>query len=489
MKPNFVIIVADQLRADALSIFGNTVVQTPHIDALAQQGIAFSEVFTQHSVCSPSRVSFISGYYPHVHGHRTLVNLIQPNQPNFLKDFKQNGYDVVHIGERGHTFEDQAAEESVSYHGFSNTDFNSVKSFSIGKIFKTDPIDVQNAIAKHPLSRAFYHGKSSDDDMTFDSACVETVQQWAAKAKTKEKPWLLYVPLFDPHPPFDVEEPWFSMYERETLSLPRQGYGYQPKYLSALSQMHGWDQYSDADWQEIKAVYYGMVSRLDDNIGKIRQALQKHHLDENTYFVIFSDHGEYLGDYGAVEKWPSGVHECLTRSPLIIAGKDIQQNKQSSALIELIDVFPTLLELAGIESKHRHYGKSFKALLSNPEQQHRHAVFSEGGFNCNEKDILEDPPYPYDLKGKIQHMNPKLVGKVACIRTQHWSYVWRLYEQHELYDRCEDPHETTNLIDQPEYIEIIHHLRDQLLQWLIETEDEIPAVVAAKITQIDLPHP
>ncbi|GAA5018491.1 sulfatase-like hydrolase/transferase [Acinetobacter puyangensis] len=487
MKPNFVIIVADQLRADALPAFGNAVVKTPHIDALAQQGIAFSQAFTQHSVCSPSRVSFISGYYPHVHGNRTLVNLIQPNQPNFLKDFKQHGYDVIHIGERGHTFEEYAAEQSVTYHGFSHSDRHNLKSFSQGKVFKTDPEEVRQAIDRHRLSRAFYHGRKEDNDLNIDTACVETVQQWVSKPK--DKPWVLYIPLFDPHPPFDVEEPWFSMYGRDAMALPRQGQGYQPKYLQALRQTHGWDQYSDADWQEIKAVYYGMVSRFDDNVGKIRQAIQDHQLDENTYFVLFSDHGEYLGDYGVVEKWPSGVHECLTRTPLIISGKDIQQGKTSDALIELLDVFPTLLELAGIKSQHRHYGRSFKNLLTAPELPHREAVFSEGGFNANEKDILEDPPFPYDLKGKVQHMDPKLVGKVACIRTRNWTYVWRLYEQHELYDRHSDPHESINLIEDTKYIEIIHALRDQLLQWLLETEDEIPPTPRVHWPKVNLPTP
>ncbi|KAA8731266.1 sulfatase-like hydrolase/transferase [Acinetobacter qingfengensis] len=487
MKPNFVIIVADQLRVDALSVFGNPLVKTPHIDALAKQGIAFSEAFTQHSVCSPSRVSFITGHYPHVHGNRTLVNLIKPDQANFLKDFKEHGYDVVHIGERGHTFEPQATEQSVTYHGFSDPALGDLRSFFKGTIFKTDPDEVQQAIKKHPLSRAFYHGRKDNTDLTFDAACVETVQHWLSKPK--DKPWVLYVPLFDPHPPFDVEEPWFSMYDRNKIESPRQGQGYQPKYLEALRQTHGWDQYSDADWKEIKAVYYGMVSRFDDHVGKIRQGILDHQLDENTYFVLFSDHGEYLGDYGVVEKWPSGVHECLTRTPLIISGKNIQQGKISDALIELIDVFPTLLDLAGIQSQHRHYGKSFKALLSSPQLEHRQAVFSEGGFNANEKDILEDPPFPYDLKGKVQHINPELVGKVECIRTREWTYVWRLYEQHELYDRQQDPYETINLIDQQQYKPIIEKLQRELLHWLIYTADEVSPLPKKSSIQVNLERP
>ncbi|GAA5018494.1 sulfatase-like hydrolase/transferase [Acinetobacter puyangensis] len=487
MKPNFVIIVADQLRVDALPVFGNPVVKTPHLDALAQQGIAFSEVFTQHSVCSPSRVSFITGHYPHVHGNRTLNNLIQPNQENFLKDFKQHGYDVVHIGGRGDTFAEHATEESVSYHGFSDPELEDLSSFFAKKKQKIQAQDLQHYIDQNPLIRAFYHGQKNDDDLTFDAACVETVQQWVSKPK--DKPWVLYIPLVDPHPPFEVEEPWFSMYDRDAMALPRQGQGYQPKYLEALRKTHGWDQYSDADWQEIKAVYYGMVSRFDDNVGKIRQAIQDHQLDDNTYFVVFSDHGEYLGDYGVVEKWPSGVHECLTRTPLIISGKDIQQGKTSDALIELLDVFPTLLELAGIQSQHRHYGQSFKALLSSPELSHREAVFSEGGFNANEKDVLEDPPFPYDLKGKVQHMDPQFVGKVACIRTRDWTYVWRLYEQHELYDRHNDPHETINLIDQSENAPIIQQLQQQLLHWLVYSADEIPKLSETRFVAVDLERP
>ncbi|MFT4021583.1 MAG: sulfatase-like hydrolase/transferase, partial [Acinetobacter sp.] len=325
MKPNFVIIIADQLRADALSLFGNKIVKTPHIEALAKQGVVFKQAYTQHSVCSPSRVSFLTGNYPHVKGERTLSNLIQPDQANFLKDFKENGYEVVHIGGRGDTFALNATEVSVSSYGFADPELSSLHDF----MYRPVQQNIQQTLASNPLARSFYRGKKPKEQLSFDESCIQTIEQWVKKPKPQ--PWLLYVPLIDPHPPFYVEEPWFSMYDREKLDLPLAAQALQPEYLQALRQAHGWDQYTENDWREIKAVYYGMVSRLDDHIGRIRTALNTQGLDENTYIVFFSDHGEYLGDFGVVEKWPSGLHHCLTNTPLIISGPAVAKDQQSNA--------------------------------------------------------------------------------------------------------------------------------------------------------------
>src|SRR5690349_11406635 len=117
-QTNFVVIVADQLRADALGSFGRPDAATPNLDALAAEGTIFTNAFVQHPVCSPSRASFLTGWYPHTAGHRTLDGLLRSDEPNFLRTFRDNGYRVAWAGDRGDTFAPGATEVSVDEHGF-----------------------------------------------------------------------------------------------------------------------------------------------------------------------------------------------------------------------------------------------------------------------------------------------------------------------------------------------------------------------------------
>ena len=369
-RPNLIVIVADQLRVDCLPGFNpESPVQTPHLDRLAAEGVRFAEAFTQHSVCSPSRVSFLSGRYPHVSGHRSLQYLLAP------------------------------------------------------------------------------------------------------------------------HPPFAVAQPWYSMYPRAQMPAPRQGSGRPPDFRAELAQLHGWQQLQTEDWQEIRAVYYGMISRLDQHLGRLQAQLEQHHAHRPLYRCFFSDHGEYLGDYGLVEKWPAGVEECLVRTPLLIAGPGLAQGERSEALVELLDVFPTLLELAGIEAGHAHFGRSFAACLREPHTDHREEVFSEGGFCREESDLLERGAYPYDLKSRLQHQRPESVGKVVALRDRTWTYVWRLYEPAELYHRASDPHELHNLAGQTAYQPVEQALKERLLRWQVATADLIDTRESERFTAVDLPRP
>ncbi|KWF93851.1 sulfatase [Burkholderia cepacia] len=483
-KPNFVIIVADQLRADCVhAVHPATPVLTPNLDRLAAGGVAFTQAFGQHSVCSPSRVSFLSGQYPHVAGHRTLGYLLGPDEPNFLRVFKENGYHVAMAGGRGDSFAPGATERSAHEYGFLPEETRRSAAEFLQSKTKGDPTD--------PMVRAFFRGQRSQEQaaIEYDEVVIRTAEHWLA-APPRE-PWVLYVPLFAPHPPFEAEEPWFSMYDRAAVPERAVGSGRMPAYVDALSSAHGWDQLTDAQWRELRAVYYGMVSRLDHHVGRVMDAAARATEPGRLITTFFSDHGEYLGDFGLAEKWPSGVHECLLRNPLIVSGAsgpDVA-GTTSSAMVEMIDVFPTLLELAGLEATHAHYGKSFAPCLLAAGETHREQVFSEGGFLTREVDHFEQAGFPYDIKAKLQSGQPETVGKAAVIRTPEWTYVWRLYEAPELYRRTTDPSETTNLAGQPEYADIEAGLLERLLRWQVETADVLPAAKGSRFPPVDLPRP
>jgi arylsulfatase A-like enzyme len=460
-RPNFVLFMPDQLRADCVGAFGNDAIRTPHIDALAARGMRFRQAFSQHSVCSPSRVSMFTGWYPHVTGHRTLTHLLKPWEPNLLKLLKDDGYHVAWVGQRGDTFAPGVTAASTDFHGFR------VKPKTL---YAPSPHP-----AEHKLARVFYHGRRDADGpvLDFDEATVQTAEAWLADAPPE--PWLLFVALIFPHPPFEVEDPWYSMHERGSVPPPEDSDpARKPGFVRAIRESYGTGRMDADDWVELVATYYGMVARVDDQLGRVQRAVEKAGASERTVTAFFTDHGEYLGDHGLIEKWPSGLHDCLLRNPLVLAGPGVAEGGRSDSLVEMVDLLPTLLELAGVEARHTHFGRSLVPLLDDPDQPHRDAAFSEGGFTRDEAHLLEQAGFPYDLKAGLQHENPEWAGRAVSMRTERFSYVRRLYEANELYDRKADPREFHNRSGEPAFAEQERALETRLLDWMLETSDVIP---------------
>ncbi|GAA1649466.1 sulfatase-like hydrolase/transferase [Nonomuraea maheshkhaliensis] len=486
--PDIVVIVADQLRADAVGAFGAKHARTPHLDALATDGMTFTNAFVQHPVCSPSRASFLTGWYPHTTGHRTLDGLLRPEEPNFLRTFRDQGYRVVWAGDRGDTFAPGATELSVDEHGFTRPPAGPRWGGAPYQRMRRRP-EITGIGPDDPLwDRLFYGGEVLDDALDFDEAAVRTAESWLRTVPSQ--PWVLFVPLVAPHCPFEVPEPWFSLHNRAEQPPPVAAPdGDNPAYLAAIRDRHGLARATPEVWQEVAAVYHGMVSRLDDHVGRIRAAVAAAGTTDNTVIAFFADHGEYLGDFGVVEKWPSAMHACITRDPLILSGGPVPSGRTSDALVELIDVIPTLLDLAGISATHSHYGRSLRHLFDTPDAEHRTYAFTEGGFLVEEEPRMERGPFPYDLKGELQHENPTLVGKAFAVRDRDWTYVWRLYEPPELYNRHADPDETDNLCGRPDHAAVEERMRTAILSWLAATTDVLPMDRDPRRPTVDLPTP
>lgn len=471
---NFLVVVADQLRADALGAFGSEVARTPNLDRLAARGATFTNAYAQHPVCAPSRASFLSGWYPHTAGHRSFGTPLRADEPNFLRTFREHGYHVTWVGDQGDTFGPGATELAVDEHGFSVRP--ATGRWGEGLAPATPPFPSET------WRRLFYRGRVDDqDDVDFDEAAVRTAEQWLTNPPGG--PWLLFAPLVAPHCPFQVTEPWFSLHDRAAMPDPVSGTGPEPAYLQGIRDAYGITDVTDEMWREVAATYHGMVSRLDHHVGRLVEAA-----GPDTVVAFFSDHGEYLGDFGVIEKWPSGLHDCITRDPLIISGPGVPAGTVED-MVELVDVFPTLLDLAGIPSQHAHFGRSLLPVLRDPVVGHREYAFSEGGFLVEEEPKFERAPFPYDRKSALQHERPAMVGKAVAVRDRRWTYVWRLYEPAEVYDRTTDPAEAHNLAGRPEVAEVEARLSGALLRWLVETADTLPEREDPRMPPVDLPTP
>ncbi|NNH69261.1 sulfatase-like hydrolase/transferase [Nocardia uniformis] len=472
-RPNFVIFIPDQLRADALGAFGNPHVHTPHIDALAARGTTFTNAYVQHPVCSPSRASFLTGWYPHTAGHRSLTRLLQPHEPNLLRTLKESGYHVTWAGMRGDTFAPGVTEDSCHEYGFS-----------------VMPTAAHGGDYPEGWARLFYRGLVPEDSgIDADEATIRTAEAWLSNPPAQ--PWVLFVPMIAPHCPFQVEEPYFSRVNRDDLPdpIPAGDPATEPRYLAAIRERYGLGEVTAAQWREVAATYYGMIERLDAQLGRVLAGVDKAGVADDTVTLFFADHGEYLGDYGIIEKWPSAMHECITRDPLIISGHGIPAGQRCDAMVELIDVLPTVLDMAGATAAHRHFGRSLVPLLREPGREHREYAFTEGGFTVDEEPQFERPGFPYDLKGELQHEDPPLVGRAVAVRDRDWTYVWRLYEQPELYRRAEDPHETNNVAGRPEFASIVERMHEAMLRWLVETGDVMPLEPDPRFPHVELPAP
>ena len=465
MRPNVLIFMVDQQRFDALGAFGNSVVQTPHIDALAARGVRFDEAWSQHSVCGPSRASFMTGWYPHVAGHRTLTHLLSHDEPNLLRLLRDGGYRTAIAGNRGDVFAPGVTEASTDMCGF---------------IVQPAGGFVEGLTLAYPeghrMHSAFYFGKQGDDPrLDIDEAAVQTAQAWI-ESDHGGQPWAMWVPLINPHPPFMVEEPWFSLHDRADVPLPLPESAARGKagFMTEMRRRYGWAELDEADYREIVATYYGMISRTDDQLGRLVAALDRTSQLDNTLVIYLSDHGEYLGDFALIEKWPSGLDPVLVKNPMIIAGPGVAEGGVCTSQVELIDVLPTLLEVGEIEPSHTHFGKSLSPVLADPGVEHRLFSFCEGGFNPTDVDLFESAGWIYKHKADIQKEHPELVAKAHAVRNATHTYVYRQAESDELYDRQADPYETTNLIGDPALAPIRDQLRNELLDWLVRTSDVIP---------------
>lgn len=462
---NFVYFNPDEMRADVLGCYGHELAQTPNYDRLAEQGTRFDQCHVQHTVCSPSRCSFLTGWYPHTRGHRTLWHLLQPDEPNTFRYLKDEGYDVHWVGKN-----DALAPESV---GPSVTKIHGVPWAG-----KSEDIYDFGEPGYYSFLRGPVEGRHRDE-IIVDEA-VDFIKNREAGAP----PFMLFIASSMPHPSYTVAEPFYSMYDPDDLpSLRPAEMPGKPSFVQEIRKYRDLDRLDESTFRKIQAVYLGMVSFVDHLLGRILEALNESGLADETTVVAFSDHGDWAGDYGLVEKWPSGLDDCLTRIPMIIRAPDMPGGCEVNEPIESFDIVPTTLELAGIEEQHTHHARSLVPQLEGAPGDPDRAVFAEGGYDvhepqCFEGDqndgIIENEEGIYYPKALQQQEKPETVCRSTMLRTSDYKLIRRTNGEHELYDLNEDPCETKNVYGQEEYQGVVNRLEEQMLDWYIHTSDVVP---------------
>lgn len=487
---NFVFLFADEMSASALKCYGNPYVQTPNMDRAAEEGTRFDQCIVQNPVCSPSRCSLMTGRYVHDRGHRTLWNLLSPEEPSLFRYLKQQGYEIKWFG-KNDLYSDEYLDEIC----------DDIKEKRAGKE-KPPSRAWEGTHSKRPVyppedpaSRSFLYeagegGKEGEVPIVPE---MGRALDFLKERKTEDRPFFLYLPLNLPHPPYTICEPYYSMYDPNLvgrdLMKPVEG---KPSYETLIRKYRNLDQLPQEVFDKIYAVYLGMVSYVDMLLGELDQALEENGLKEDTVLIISSDHGDWHGTRRLVEKWPNAMDDEMVRVPLIIRMPGGKRGHVVSEQVELFDIMATVLELAGIEPRHDHFAKSLVRQLSGEPGDPERAVFCEGGYDRRELHCFEGfsgRPAPafikesplmagirntYGPKRDMQQENPESVCRTTMIRTQEYKLVRRTNGEHELYDLKLDPKEQENRYDAEDYRSVRTELELRMLQWYQETADTVP---------------
>ncbi|MCC2684516.1 MAG: sulfatase, partial [Paenibacillaceae bacterium] len=386
--PNILWICTDSQRHDTLGCYGNSFVRTPNIDRLASQGVLFERVFSQNPLCTPSRGSFLTGRYPITSGLRQNGQNIRPTEKLVTRLLADEGY-VCGLAGKLHL---HACDHRIRLFGQEGWKGKQANLFFRGVEERIDDGYAEmfwDHAPKHetPSSAykrwllekgATYQTTQRDDSKYLQNGmpgelhqttfCVDKAIGFIQAYEDSPYPWLFSVNIFDPHFPFDPPESYLSRYldKLDDIPLPDVKPGeldrkppYQLQFASASK--YDFHTMNDRDHRMLKAAYWAMVDQIDEQVGRLLDALERTGQRENTIIVFTSDHGELLGDHGLYLKGPF-LYDSSIHVPLIISyPKAIEGGRRSDALVELADLAPTLLEGAGLE---RYPGMQTRSLWS-----------------------------------------------------------------------------------------------------------------------------
>ncbi|MEM6820640.1 MAG: sulfatase-like hydrolase/transferase, partial [Verrucomicrobiota bacterium] len=295
--------------------------------------------------------------------------------------------------------------------------------------------------------------------------------------------FLLFLPLCLPHPPYAAPEPWHSMFsETDVGELRPPDLEDKPDFYLLIREYRQLGANSESISKTVHARYLGMIAYMDHLFGQLIQALNQSELKEETAVFVCSDHGDWAGDYGLVEKWPTGMDDCLTRIPFLAQIPGGKPGHTVEEPIELFDMMATILELADIEPRHSHFAQSLVPQLRGATGDSKRYVFTEGGYDIHEPHCFEGyESHPAELEGnmyspkmKQQQEHPESVSRTTCIRSLDHKLIFRHQGVCELYDYKTDPRELINQYDNPNYSEVRARLEKELMNWFQRTSDVTP---------------
>ncbi len=443
--PNIVILYSDQHRADMVG-WANPQVPTPNLDRLAELGTVFDQCFCQYPVCTPSRMSLLTGQYVHTHGVHTNNAGLHPRSPTFAHLLRERGYATACIGKMHfypayapYGFDHMELAEQDGTGRFED-DYHRFLA-NAGAIDLHDLVDQRHEFRKHAPSQYWETFGARASDLPEELHSTTWIGDRAqAYLRAAEPPFCAWIGFIKPHHPFDPPQAWLDRIDPNTLDLP-------PDWTEAvLAQDAGKPGYFDVAaltaraLRRIMAHYYATVSHMDFQIGRILRTLEERGLD-NTVVIYTADHGEFMGFHHLLLKG-GYLYDPLVRVPLAIADLSGRRNwgsgARNDALVESIDVTATILDAAGVPAPPGLQGRSLDGTLAGRASRHRDLVFAQNGGMS-----------------------------MTMVRTARWKLIESATPRDRmLFDLSADPMETVNLYDAPDHAGTRLELTARLTQHL-----------------------
>lgn len=485
-RPNILWIMCDQLRYDCVGANGNSIIKTPNLDRFAAESANFTHAFVQAPVCVPSRASFFTGRYPHSHRNRVNYTPLAASEVLLPARLRQAGYRTALVGKTHLYYAFPPTAGEVRRTGFDLVDLHDGVPFTDEWSDYAKWRQANDPLRDLPYRRLARTVKPLRDALPPDAnpfrAAIDerfTDTAWTGlrtrerlkELAAEDRPFFLFCSFWKPHSPYEVPAPFDSLYSGVEIPLPppetagtiaRLPLPLQKLILRGKKPAFAMDR-RELEW--LWRSYYGTVSHLDREIGLVLDALMELRVAQDTIVVFSSDHGDQLLEHGLLGK--NVFFEASIRVPLMIRSPNRIQPGRCDALVESIDVLPTLFELTGLPEPLECQGRSLLPLCdgSGRPAPAREAVFSE---NIIPEVITNGLDFSFEkgegIKG-IRHPDAKMV------RTARWKYNYYPEGDAELYDLENDPGERRNLARDPAHRAVVDEMRERLLHWLV-TADE-----------------
>ncbi|HRK34397.1 MAG TPA: sulfatase-like hydrolase/transferase [Candidatus Hydrogenedentes bacterium] len=423
-RPNFVIVFADDFVYRAIG-YNNPVVKTPNLDALAKGGIILDNAYVASPICVASRASIMSGMFPQQHGSVGLdaksfqkVIVEDRQYPTFAQLLAENGYRTAYCGK--------------SHLG-------------------------------PPSTFGFTEGQEHGDQI--DNASFAYAAQFLEQRKGDDTPFLLWVSPHQPHVPLLAAQEWLDLYKDSDIKVdpnfresppegsiynqgkPGERYYRDSQHVKNYKDLPAGPPRTEAQIVDFTLAYYAAISHLDAQVGALIDQLKASGQYDDTYFIFFADNGYHLGNHGLGNKIT--MHEEAVRVPMFVHSPRLKKTgERSGALVSSLDIYPTLLDLAGIKVPEHAMGESLKPVLRNSRATVREYVASE----C------------VGVGGKVGEGH-------RMVRTDRWKYVLTDSNEEALFDQQKDPYELTNVVTDPKNAATVAKLRACMREWMAATGD------------------
>lgn len=480
-KPNILVIFTDQHRTDTLGCYDpEGICQTPHLDGIAEQSTVFQEAYTVCAVCSPARASLQTGLYPHKHGveaniygHGCRVHELPDSEYLMSRRLLEAGYSVGytgkwHIGEGGAS----ALKNAKGLRPFIAPEYSGMPT-DLG--FEGDDFPGHGGggyrypqfleyLEKNNLSfdvaeRNNYGGGhtttgevTSPLESTNEYYLVEQAIHYIEQFRDRDKPFCFQLHFWGPHEPFFAPTEFLDLY-RDVEIPPWPNFDDDGRGKPAF---HGRFRRGDEPWsfwENSLRHYYGFMTSIDAQVGRLMDYLKAHDLYDNTAILFSGDHGDSQGCHGGIENKSFHMYEETIRIPLFVKPARAESKRRDvNALVNTCDLYATILDLSGVSSEiiNEQDGRSLVPFVRDESPDGwRDSLVSEGlsctGILCTHR----------------------------MIRQGDWKYVFYASGTDELYNLQEDPGERVNVIDNPEYAQDLKKLQQSLYEWMTETQDPI----------------